>query len=98
MPICFLSFAAERLDTFGPRNIMYKLINGLSAPKSTEKKGVGLRKVTQAVFWSFFGVRKIKDLHSDAASLSPLQLIVSGLIGAAILVLSLVSLALYLAT
>jgi hypothetical protein len=44
----------------------------------------------KAVFWSFFGVRKKKDYVSDAASISPVQVIVAGLVGAALFVLSLV--------
>ncbi len=43
-----------------------------------------------AVFWSFFGVRKRGDLHSDVENLSLVQLIVAGLIGAIIFVISLI--------
>jgi hypothetical protein len=34
-----------------------------------------------AVFWSFFGVRKRRDYDRDAATLTPLQVIVAGLLG-----------------
>ena len=47
-------------------------------------------EVAKAVFWSFFGVRKKKDYASDSASISPVQIIVAGLIGAAVFVLTLV--------
>ena len=40
----------------------------------------------RAVFWSFFGVRRRRDLEADAAQLNPLHLIVAALIGAAIFV------------
>jgi len=47
-------------------------------------------QVAKAVFWSFLGVRKRKDYASDTASISPLQVVVAGVIGAAIFVLTLV--------
>ncbi len=45
-------------------------------------------KAALAVFWSFFGVRRRKDYDADAQSLSPAQIIVAGLIGAAVFVLT----------
>jgi len=47
-------------------------------------------EVAKAVFWSFFGVRKKKDYVSDSASISPVQVVVAGLVGAALFVLTLV--------
>jgi hypothetical protein len=49
-------------------------------------------QVARAVFWSFFGIRKRAAYEKDAVSLTPLQVIVAGIIGAVILVLSLVTL------
>lgn len=46
--------------------------------------------VARAVFWSFLGVRKKKDYESDSVSISPVQVIVAGLIGAVLFVLTLV--------
>lgn len=43
-------------------------------------------KAALAVFWSFFGVRKRRDYDADAQSLSPAQVIVAGLIGAAVFI------------
>ena len=40
----------------------------------------------RAVFWSFFGVRKHRDLEADATQLNPLHVIVAALIGAAVLI------------
>ncbi|MCC8404269.1 DUF2970 domain-containing protein [Paraburkholderia sp. MMS20-SJTN17] len=40
----------------------------------------------RAVFWSFFGVRKRRDLEADATQLNPLHVIVAALIGAAVLI------------
>ena len=45
-------------------------------------------KAALAVFWSFFGVRKRRDYDDDAQSLTPAQVIVAGLIGGAIFVLT----------
>jgi hypothetical protein len=47
-------------------------------------------EVARAVFWSFFGVRKKKDYEADSASISPVQVVVAGLIGAMLFVLLLV--------
>jgi preprotein translocase subunit Sec61beta len=49
-------------------------------------------QVAKAVFWSFFGIRKRAEYEKDAVSLTPLQVVVAGIIGAIILVLSLVTL------
>ena len=49
-------------------------------------------QVARAVFWSFFGVRKRAAYEKDAVSLTPLQVVVAGIIGAVIFVLGLVTL------
>jgi hypothetical protein len=46
--------------------------------------------VAKAVFWSFFGIRRKQDYEADAVRLTPVQVIVAGLIGAALLVTVLV--------
>lgn len=43
-----------------------------------------------AVFWSFFGVRKRADYESDVQRLNPRHVLVAGLVGAALFVLTLV--------
>jgi hypothetical protein len=48
--------------------------------------------VAKAVFWSFFGIRKRAAHEKDAVTLKPAQVIVAGVIGAIILILSLVTL------
>jgi hypothetical protein len=68
---------------------LYKLLKGLSADKPPGARKPGLLQLARTVFWSFFGVRKRRDLDVDAGSLTPLQVIIAGLIGAVILVLSL---------
>ena len=51
------------------------------------EKGNNL-KVVLAVFWSFFGVRKRRDYDADAQNLTPAQVIIAGLIGGAVFVLT----------
>jgi hypothetical protein len=46
-------------------------------------------QVAKAVFWSFLGIRKRAEHESDVAQLKPAHVIVAGLIGAALFVLSL---------
>jgi hypothetical protein len=45
--------------------------------------------VAKAVFWSFFGIRRKQDYDADAVSLTPVQVVVAGIIGAALLVVCL---------
>ena len=47
-------------------------------------------QAARAVFWSFFGVRKSADYDRDAVLLTPVQVIVAGLIGAAIFIATLI--------
>ena len=49
-------------------------------------------QVAKAVFWSFFGIRKRAEYEKDAVSLTLPQVVVAGLIGAIIFVVSLVML------
>lgn len=49
-------------------------------------------QVAKAVFWSFLGIRKRQAHEQDAVTLKPVQVIVAGIIGAVILVFSLVAL------
>jgi len=48
----------------------------------------GNLKAALAVFWSFFGVRKRRDYDADAQNLTPAQIIIAGLIGAAVFVMT----------
>jgi hypothetical protein len=52
-------------------------------------KQATLLQVAKAVFWSFLGIRKRRDYETDSVELKPKQVIIAGLIGAAILVASL---------
>ena len=47
-------------------------------------------RVAGAVFWSFLGVRKGVEHEKDLARIKPAQVVIAGLVGALIFVLSLV--------
>ncbi len=49
-------------------------------------------QVAKAVFWSFFGIRKRAEYEKDTVSLTLPQVVVAGIIGALVLVLSLIAL------
>ena len=55
-----------------------------------QDKNASPLQVARAVFWSFFGVRRRAEHEKDLAQIRPAQVVVAGLIGAAIFVLSLV--------
>jgi hypothetical protein len=63
-----------------------------SPPPSQDPKpprDATLGQVVSAVFWSFFGVRKGKAMARDAVTVKPLQVIVIGVVLAAIFVATL---------
>jgi hypothetical protein len=47
-------------------------------------------QVAKAVFWSFLGVRRRAEHEKDLTRIKPAQVVIAGLIGAAVFVLSLV--------
>jgi Protein of unknown function (DUF2970) len=56
-----------------------------------QKPGRGtFLQAMKAVSWAFFGIRKQSDLDNDADKLTPGQVIVAGIIGAALFVAVLV--------
>jgi len=61
----------------------------MTAVAQAQKKASPLQ-VAKAVFWSFLGIRKRRDYDADSVELKPLQVIVAGLIGAALFVASLI--------
>ncbi len=54
------------------------------------QKKASLPQVAKAVFWSFLGIRKRRDYETDSVELKPQQVIIAGLIGAALLVFTLI--------
>jgi predicted Na+-dependent transporter len=55
-----------------------------------EPKTASPLQVAKAVFWSFFGVRRRAEHEKDLAQIKPVQVVIAGLVGAAVFVLSLV--------
>lgn len=51
------------------------------------RRKASLRQVAGAVFWSFFGIRKHKDYQADVSAITPLQIVIMGLLGGVLLVL-----------
>ena len=52
----------------------------------------GFLQVLGAVFWSFFGIRKRAAGERDMVTIKPLHVIIAGLLGAAVLVATLLAL------
>jgi hypothetical protein len=61
----------------------------MTEPQQPSRKASPLQ-VVKAVLWAFFGIRKRAAHENDAVTITPLQVIVTGIICAAIFVLSLV--------
>ena len=59
--------------------------------KPPARREAGPLDVAKAVFWSFLGIRKRVAHERDAVTLKPSHVIVAGLIGALIFVLSLIA-------
>lgn len=54
-------------------------------------KPAGFLAVIGTVFWAFFGVRKRSDHDSTTVNLTPVQIVVGGLIGGALFVFILIA-------
>ena len=68
---------------------MAKPADTAEGPRAT--KVLPLR-VLKTVFWSFFGVRRRADNQEDFAGVTPVQMIIAGVIGAAVFVATLIML------
>jgi len=53
-----------------------------------EKKGASALQVAKAVLSAFMGIRKKSDLENDAANLTPAQVVIGGIIGGILFVVS----------
>ena len=67
--------------------MMAEPVNGNQPP--SPRRG-SFARALGAVAWSFFGVRKSRDLERDAAELKPVHVIVVGIAVAAVFVIGLV--------
>ena len=59
---------------------------------SSAPKRATLLQVAGAVFWSFFGVRKGRDMLQDTTTINPLHVVIVGLLAGLLFVLALVGL------
>ena len=50
------------------------------------RRPASFKRTLLAVLWSFFGVRKSKDLERDVSELNPLHVVIVGVIVAAVFV------------
>jgi|SoiMethySBSTD1v2_1073268.scaffolds.fasta_scaffold330225_2 hypothetical protein len=50
----------------------------------------GFLQTLGAVFWSFLGIRKGRDMRRDSGSMNPVHVIIAGVAMAALLVIALV--------
>jgi len=58
--------------------------------KVTDKQtGASAWQVAKAVMFAFMGIRKKSDLEHDAATLKPAQVIIGGIVGGILFVISL---------
>lgn len=60
------------------------------AEGSEGPRKAGALAAAKAIFWAFFGVRRRGDHAQDLATLTPVQIIVTGIIAGVLFVLSLV--------
>jgi hypothetical protein len=51
-----------------------------------DRRKLPLGRTLLAVLWSFFGVRKSKDLERDVTELNPLHVVIAGVVVAAVFV------------
>jgi hypothetical protein len=61
---------------------MSKLLESVTQPR---RGTASIGQLARCVFWGFFGVRKKKDADHDVLNISPVQLIVAGLVGVVVL-------------
>ncbi len=67
---------------------MRELDKDKSSDEDDSKKKASVFQVAQAVLFSFIGIRKKSDLEYDAARIKPLQVVIGGLVGGTLFVLS----------
>ena len=51
-----------------------------------DRRKASVRRALLAVLWSFFGVRKARDLERDVSELNPLHVVIAGVLVAAMFV------------
>ena len=59
-------------------------------PPTHDPPPASFLQIVRAVLWSFFGVRKQRMLQQDIATIKPLHIVVAGVIGGLVFVLTLI--------
>ena len=54
------------------------------------RRSAGPLQIAAAVFWGFFGVRKRRNLEEDVTTIKPHHIVIAGVIGAVLFVLTLI--------
>jgi len=67
-------------------------VTGSDTVPHAGRRKASLLRTLLAVVWSFFGVRKSRDLERDVSELNPLHLVVAGVVVAALFVGALIAL------
>ena len=74
---------------------------GMEKPADSDEKRPARKasplRLLKTVFWSFFGVRRRTHNQDDFAGITPVQIIVAGVIGAVIFVTTLITLVRFIA-
>ena len=60
--------------------------------RTAVRRKASLGRTLLAVFWSFFGVRKSRDLARDVSELNPLHVVIAGVVVAAMFVVAVIAL------
>jgi hypothetical protein len=61
-------------------------VGGALGERRERRRPASFKRTLLAVLWSFFGVRKAKDLERDVSELNPLHVVIVGVIVAAVFV------------
>jgi len=61
-------------------------VGGTVGDRVERRRPTSFRRTLLAVLWSFFGIRKAKDLERDVSELNPLHVVIVGVIVAALFV------------
>jgi len=67
-----------------------------SPPEPSPRPAASFLQAANAVFWSFFGVRKGKHMQQDAVTIKPHHVVIIGLLSGLVFVLALVALVSYI--
>jgi hypothetical protein len=59
---------------------------GTLGERPERRRPTSFKRTLLAVLWSFFGVRKSKDLERDVSELNPLHVVIVGVLVAAVFV------------